>query len=78
MALSMEERRILAQIEVHLSQDDPRLAHRLEKFGRPAPPGRAARPRARRRARVIAAVMAAVLGVAAAIGTAIALLTALA
>jgi hypothetical protein len=68
MALSMEERRILAQIEVHLSQDDPRLAQRFSKFGSPGPPGR---PRPRRRARVIAAVAVAVIGVATAIATAV-------
>ncbi|TDD63537.1 DUF3040 domain-containing protein, partial [Actinomadura rubrisoli] len=33
MALSMEEQRILTQIEVRLSEDDPRLAHRLSRLG---------------------------------------------
>ncbi|GAA2439961.1 hypothetical protein GCM10010191_64190 [Actinomadura vinacea] len=50
MALSMEERRILAQIEVRLSEDDPRLAHRFAELGRTRP-----RRRRRRRTRIIAA-----------------------
>ncbi|MFC4053703.1 MULTISPECIES: DUF3040 domain-containing protein [Actinomadura] len=33
MSLSMEEQRILSQIEVRLSEDDPRLAHRLARLG---------------------------------------------
>ncbi|MBO0776263.1 MAG: DUF3040 domain-containing protein [Actinobacteria bacterium] len=33
MALSMDEQRILAQIEQQLSSDDPRLAARLSSFG---------------------------------------------
>ncbi|MBA9005677.1 MULTISPECIES: DUF3040 domain-containing protein [Thermomonospora] len=49
MALSMEEQRILAQIETHLAHDDPRLAARLS-----------ALPRLRRRRRM-RAVAAAVL-----------------
>jgi Protein of unknown function (DUF3040). len=32
MAWSQEEERLLAQIERHLSDDDPRLAARLESF----------------------------------------------
>ncbi|WP_395107046.1 DUF3040 domain-containing protein [Actinomadura sp. SCN-SB] len=71
MALSMEERRILAQIEIHLSEDDPRLAHRLEKFGRPASRARDARPR--RRVKIIAA---AVVVTALAVGVATAVLSA--
>ncbi|MDL4776637.1 MULTISPECIES: DUF3040 domain-containing protein [Thermomonosporaceae] len=35
MALSMEEQQILTQIEVHLSENDPRLAHRLSELGTP-------------------------------------------
>jgi Protein of unknown function (DUF3040) len=35
MALSMEEQRILAEIERQLAGDDPSLAVRLSKFGRP-------------------------------------------
>ncbi|GLZ03284.1 hypothetical protein Acsp03_07510 [Actinomadura sp. NBRC 104412] len=73
MALSMEERRILAQIEIHLSEDDPRLAHRLEKFGRTATRARDARPRPRRRVKIIAA---AVVVTAAAAGIATAVLSA--
>lgn len=61
MALSMEEQRILTQIEVRLSEDDPRLAHRLERLGAP-----------RRRARTAAFAAAAVIIVLAAIAAAIA------
>lgn len=45
MALSMEEQRILAQIEEHLASGDPKLAARLASFGRPgaAPAFRRAR-----------------------------------
>ncbi|GGV31376.1 DUF3040 domain-containing protein [Actinomadura sp. LOL_016] len=60
MALSMEEQRILTQIEVRLSEDDPRLAHRLARLG-DRRPGRG------RRVRVIAAAAVAVLAVIAAI-----------
>lgn len=35
MALSMEEQRILAEIERQLAGEDPALAVRLSKFGRP-------------------------------------------
>ncbi|MEU8801832.1 DUF3040 domain-containing protein [Spirillospora sp. NPDC048819] len=62
MALSMEEQRILTQIEVRLSEDDPRLAHRLARLGTPR----------RRRARVVVLAAAAVIIVLAAIGAAIA------
>ncbi|MFA1543694.1 DUF3040 domain-containing protein [Actinomadura monticuli] len=62
MALSMEEQRILTQIEVRLSEDDPRLAQRLARLG--APRGR--------RARVIVLTAAAVIIVLSAIGAGIA------
>jgi anti-sigma factor RsiW len=71
MALSMEERRILAQIEVRLSEDDPRLARRLAAFGGSGPPDRAVRPRPGRRARLVAAVVVLTLGIATAIVTAV-------
>ncbi|TDB71845.1 DUF3040 domain-containing protein [Actinomadura sp. KC216] len=62
MALSMEEQRILTQIEVRLSEDEPRLAHRLACLGEP-----------RRRARtVILAAAAVIIIVLAAAGAAIA------
>ncbi|WP_243719688.1 DUF3040 domain-containing protein [Actinomadura sp. KC06] len=61
MALSMEEQRILTQIEVRLSEDEPRLAHRLARLGAP-----------RRRARTVVLAAAAVIIVLAAIGAAIA------
>jgi hypothetical protein len=62
MALSMEEQRILTQIEVRLSEDDPRLAHRLARLG--VPRGR--------RTRTIVLAAAAVIIVIAAAGAAIA------
>ncbi|WP_141575598.1 DUF3040 domain-containing protein [Actinomadura sp. WMMA1423] len=62
MALSMEEQRILSQIEVRLSEDDPRLAQRLARLGTPRG----------RRARTIALAAAAVLIVAAAVAAGIA------
>ncbi|MCP9947557.1 DUF3040 domain-containing protein [Actinomadura madurae] len=65
MALSMEEQRILTQIEVRLSEDDPRLAQRLARLGA---------PRGRRRT-VVLIVAAAILVVAAiAVGIAAAVL----
>jgi len=54
MALSMDEQRILAEIEIRLSEDDPRLAHRLSRIGQ---------ERRRRRIRLIAAMAVAVIGV---------------
>ncbi|MFC9974713.1 DUF3040 domain-containing protein [Spirillospora sp. NPDC127200] len=63
MALSMEEQRILAAIEIRLTADDPRLAHRLSTLGR---------PRRGRRVRLIAAVLVAVLAVATALAGAVA------
>jgi hypothetical protein len=62
MALSMEEQRILTQIEVRLSEDDPRLAVRLARLGTPRG----------RRARVITATAVAIAVIAAAIGAAFA------
>ncbi|GAA4226390.1 hypothetical protein GCM10022254_11270 [Actinomadura meridiana] len=59
MALSMEEQRILTQIEVRLSEDEPRLAHRLARLGAP-----------RRRTRTIILAAAAIIIVLAAIGAA--------
>jgi Protein of unknown function (DUF3040) len=49
MALSMEEQRILAEIETHLAQDDPKLADRLSGLSR---------ARLRRRIRLAAAMLA--------------------
>lgn len=66
MALSMDEERILTEIASRLSQDDPRLADRLESFGR-------LRSRSRRD-RVIAAVIVAILGVMAVCGAVVAVL----
>lgn len=54
MALSMEERRILAEIESRLREEDPRLNHRLSRLGRAD---------RRRRVRLIAALVVAGIGV---------------
>lgn len=51
MALSMDEQRILAEIEQRLTRDDPSLAIRLSTFGRHRRPG--ARRRTDRRRAVI-------------------------
>ncbi|WP_067826331.1 DUF3040 domain-containing protein [Actinomadura kijaniata] len=53
MALSMEERRLLAEIEHRLSEEDPRLAHRLSTLGQ---------DRRRRRLQLLAAVILAATG----------------
>lgn len=66
MALSMEEQRILAQIEVHLSEDAPRLAHRLARHGT-----RRRRPPMSRRTRLVAAAVVAVLAVLTAVAAAV-------
>lgn len=55
MALSMEEQRILAEIEQHLARAEPALAARLTAFGRP---GSAARALRSSRVRVMAAAVA--------------------
>ena len=47
MALSMDEQRILAEIERRLSADDPRLASSLTTFRRPGPGTVLRSPRAR-------------------------------
>ena len=62
MALSMEEQRILTQIEVRLSEDDPRLAQRLARHGTPRG----------RRARTVVLTAAAVILVLAAVGAGVA------
>jgi hypothetical protein len=48
MAWSQDEERRLAQIERHLSDEDPRLAARLESFNERAGRGSEGRRRARR------------------------------
>ena len=65
MALSMDEERILTEIASRLSQDDPALARRLERFG--GPEGTPKR-------RIIAAVFVVVFGVGAALAAAVAIL----
>ncbi len=47
MALSMEEQRILDEMERKLAADDPRLASRFNKFGRQRLPGAFTSGRAR-------------------------------
>ncbi|GAA3191608.1 DUF3040 domain-containing protein [Actinocorallia longicatena] len=64
MALSMDEERILTEIASRLSHDDPRLAERLERFGK---------SRRSRRERIVVAVIVAVVGLVAAFGTAVAI-----
>jgi hypothetical protein len=54
MALSMDEQRILEEMERKLADDDPLLASRLTSFGRP---GLAALMRSRR-ARIVVSFMA--------------------
>ncbi|MEU8341601.1 Protein of unknown function [Actinomadura meyerae] len=65
MALSMEEQRILTQIEVRLSEDDPRLAQRLARHGTPR--GRRTRTIVLAAAAVIIVLAAAGAGIAAAV-----------
>lgn len=47
MALSMDEQRMLAEIERRLSAEDPRLAARLSSFRRPGPAAKLRSPRGR-------------------------------
>src|SRR5215467_13475287 len=47
MALSMDEQRILAEIEQQLVRDEPALAARLSAFGRPGPANILRTPRGR-------------------------------
>jgi Protein of unknown function (DUF3040) len=47
MALSMDEQRMLAEIERRLAADDPKLAVRMSSFRRPGPSGVMRSPRAR-------------------------------
>ncbi len=54
MALSMDEQRILEEMERNLAADDPRLASRLSAFGQQGLPG----PLLSQRARTISGVLA--------------------
>ena len=47
MALSMEEQRMLDEMERALAEDDPRLASRLNAFGQQRLPGAFTSPRAK-------------------------------
>lgn len=47
MALSMDEQRMLAEIEARLTAEDPRLAARMSSFRRPATAARLRTPRGR-------------------------------
>jgi Protein of unknown function (DUF3040) len=57
MALSMEEQRILAEIEQRLAKSEPALAARLASFGRPGPANVLRSPRVRVLASCIALVV---------------------
>ena len=57
MALSMDEQRILAEIEQHLAKSEPALAARLGSFGRSSPAGVLHSPRARIVASCVALVV---------------------
>jgi len=57
VALSMEEQRMLDEMERQLAIDDPRLASRFNAFGRPRLPGALTS----RRAKVISGVLAVLL-----------------
>jgi Protein of unknown function (DUF3040) len=61
MALSMDEQRILAEIERHLADDDPSLAARLTTFGRPGLIASLRTPRGRLLASFLAVAVVAVL-----------------
>jgi hypothetical protein len=65
MALSMDEERILTEIASRLSQDDPRLAERLEKF---------THGRLGRRGRVVVVAVIALVGLLTACGIAVAII----
>jgi cytochrome c-type biogenesis protein CcmH/NrfG len=57
MALSMDEQRILAEIERHLAKTEPALASRLASFGRPGSMAVLRSPRVRVLASCIALVV---------------------
>jgi len=63
MALSMEEQRILAEIERQLADDDPPLAARLSTFGRPGLTAILRTPRGRVLASFLAVAAVALLSV---------------
>ena len=60
MALSMDEQRMLAEIERRLSAEDPRLAARLSSFRRPGPAATLRTPRGRIIGSVFTVVLVAV------------------
>jgi cytochrome c-type biogenesis protein CcmH/NrfG len=57
MALSMEEQRILAEIEQHLARAEPVLAARMASFSRPGPMSALRSPRMRILASCVALVV---------------------
>jgi hypothetical protein len=63
MSLSRHDRRVLADIEQHLSEDDPHLTWMLSSFGRAAPRCTLL-PRLLRRCRAVPVVTAAFLSIA--------------
>lgn len=65
MALSMDEQRILVEIESRLKADDPGLARRMSSHGR-------TRQRHSRRTRLIATFLLVMIGISTVMGSAIA------
>lgn len=63
MALSMDEQRMLAEIERRLSAEDPRLAARLSSFKRPGPATKLRSPRNRIIGTLFTVVLLAVISV---------------
>ncbi len=61
MALSMDEQRMLAEIERRLSAEDPGLAARLSSFRRPGPRARLRTPRGRILGSLVTIAMVAVI-----------------
>ena len=63
MALSMDEQRMLAEIERRLSAEDPRLAARLSSFKRPGSATKLRSPRNRIIGTLFAVIVLAVISV---------------
>jgi hypothetical protein len=63
MALSMDEQRMLAEIERRLAAEDPGLASKLSSFRKPARPTRTTRTRGKVIGSICTIVLLAVIGV---------------
>jgi hypothetical protein len=63
MALSMDEQRMLAEIEARLTAEDPRLAARMSSFRRPGSAARLRTPRGKLMGSVFALALAVVISV---------------